>query len=44
MQMQKYVPIKQNVMELEVLGGQRIDQRDGGEGEERGLREGTERG
>ena len=26
MQMQKYVPMKQNVMELEVLGGQRNDQ------------------
>ena len=44
--MQKYVPVvKQNVMKLEVfiLGGQRIDQRerrDGGEGEERGLRKG----
>ena len=47
--MQKYVPfVKQNVMKLEVfiLGGQRIDQksRDGGEGEERGLRKGAERG
>ena len=46
--MQKYVPlVKQNVMKLEVfiLGGQRIDERrDGGEGEERGLRKGTERG
>ena len=43
-----YVPlVKQNVMKLEVfiLGGQRIDQkrrRDGGEGEERGLRKGAE--
>ena len=43
--MQKFVPlVKQNVMKLEVfevfiLGGQRIDERrDGGEGEERGLR------
>ena len=27
MQMQKYVPMKQNVMELEVLGGQRIEQK-----------------
>ena len=27
MQMQKCVPMKQNVMELEVLGGQRIDQK-----------------
>ena len=48
--MQKYVPlVKQNVMKLEVfnLGGQRIDQnrkKDGGEGEERGLRKGVERG
>ena len=46
--MQKYVPlVKQNVMKLEVfiLGGQKIDdRRDGGEGEERGLRKGTERG
>ena len=36
-----------NVMKLEVfiLGGQRIDERrDGGEGEERRLRKGTERG
>ena len=35
--MQKYVLlVKHNVLELEVfiLGGQRIDQRDGGEGEE----------
>ena len=41
--------VKQNVMKLEVfiLGGQRNDQkrkRDGGEGEERGLRKGAERG
>ena len=40
--MQKYMPLlKQNVMKLEVfmLGGQKIDERrDGGEGEERGLR------
>ena len=47
--MQKYVPlVKQNVMKLEVfiLGRHRIDQkrRDGGEGEERGLRNGVERG
>ena len=45
--MQKYVPlVEQNVMKLEVfiLGGQRIDQGDGGEGEERGLRKGAERG
>ena len=47
--MQKYVPlVKQNVMKLEVfILGQRIDQkrrRDGGEGEERGLRKGAERG
>ena len=48
--MQKYVPlVKQNVMKFEVfiLGGQRIDQkrkRDGGEGVERGLRKGAERG
>ena len=45
----KYVPLlKQNVMKLEVfiLGGQRIDQKrkNGGEGEERGLRKGAERG
>ena len=48
--MQKYVPlVKQNVMKLEVfiLGGQRLirrERRDGGEGEERGLRKGAERG
>ena len=48
--MQKYVPlVKQNVIKLEVfiLGGQIIDQRerrDGGGGEERGLRKGAERG
>ena len=47
--MQKYVTlVKQNVMKLDVfiLGGQRIDQkrRDGGEGEERELRKGAERG
>ena len=48
--MKKYVPlVKQNVMKFEVfiLGGQRIDQkriRDGGEGVERGLRGGAERG
>ena len=48
--MQKFVPlVKQNVIELEVviLGGQRTDQKRKkgwcGEGEERGLREGTER-
>ena len=47
--MQKYVPlVKQNVMKLEVfiLGGQRLirrERRDGGEGEERGLRKGAER-
>ena len=44
----KYVPlVKQNIMKLEVLGGLRIDQKkkkDGGEGEERGLRKGAERG
>ena len=46
--MQKYVPlVKQNAMKLEVfiLGGQRIDQerkKDSEEGEERGLRKGTE--
>ena len=36
--MQKYVPlVKQNIMKLQVLGGQRIDQKrkKGGEGEER---------
>ena len=47
--MQKYVPlVKQNVMKFEVfiLGGQRIrrERRDGGEGVERGLRKGAERG
>ena len=45
--MNKYVPlVKQNVMELEVfiLGGQRINQKGGGEGEERGLKKGGERG
>ena len=47
--MQKNVPlVKQNVMKFLVfiLGRQRIDQRerkDGGEGEERGLRKGAER-
>ena len=45
--MQKYVPlVKQNVVKFEVflLGGQRIERRDAGEGEERGLRKGAERG
>ena len=45
--MPKYVPlVKQNIMKLEVfiLGGQQIERRDGGEGEERGLRKGAERG
>ena len=49
--MQKYAPlVKQNVMKFEVfiLGGQRIlirrERRDGGEGVERGLRKGAERG
>ena len=47
--MQKYVPlVKQNVMKVEVfiLGGKRIrrERRDGGEGEERGLRKGAEGG
>ena len=45
--MQKYVPlVKQNVMKFEVfiLGGQRRERRDGGEGVERGLRKGAERG
>ena len=44
--MQKYVPlVKQNVMKLEVfiLGGQKLIRRDGGEGEERGLRKGADR-
>ena len=44
--MQKNVPlVKQNVMKLEVfiLGRQRRERRDGGEGEERGLRKSTER-
>ena len=38
--------VKQNVMKLEVfiLGGQRRERSDGGEGEERGLRKGAERG
>ena len=43
--------MKQNVkkmchIKVFILGGQRIDQRkrDGGEGEERGLRKGAERG
>ena len=43
----KNVPlVKQNVMKFEVfiLGGQRRERRDGGEGEERGLRKGAERG
>ena len=45
--MQKYLPmVKQNVMKFEVsiLGGQRRERRDGGEGVERGLRKGAERG
>ena len=48
--MLKCVPlVKQNVIKLEVfiLGGQRIDQKRKkgcGEGEERGLRKGVERG
>ena len=48
--MQKYVPlVKESVMKLEVfiLGRQIIDQKrkkGGGEGEERGLRKGAERG
>ena len=48
--MQKNVPlVKQNVMKLEVfiLGRQRIDQKrkkEWGEGEERGLRTGAEKG
>ena len=48
--MQKYVPlVKQNIMKFEdfILGGQRmirIERRDGGEGVERGLRKGAERG
>ena len=40
-EMQKYMPlVKQNVMKFEVfiLGGQRKEIRDGGEGLERGLR------
>ena len=45
--MQKNVPLKQNVMKLEVftLGRQRIDRnrkKGWGEGEERGLRKGAE--
>ena len=31
-------------LEVFILGGQRTDQKDGGEGEERGLRKGAERG
>ena len=46
--MQKYVPlVKQNLMKLEVFidkGLIRRERRDGGEGEERGLRKGAERG
>ena len=48
--MQKYVPmVKQNVMKFEVfiLGNKELirrERRDGGEGEERGLRKGAERG
>ena len=47
--MQKYMSLmKQNVMEVEVfiLGGKiiRRERRDGGEGEERGLRKGAEGG
>ena len=48
--MQNVPLVKQNVMKLEIfiLGGQRVDQErkkgDGGEGEERGLRKGAERG
>ena len=43
----KNVPlVKQNVMKLEVfiLGRHKGERRDGGEGEERGLRKGAERG
>ena len=48
--MQKYVPlVKQNVMKLEVFILEdkeliRREKRDGGEGEEKGLRKGAERG
>ena len=45
--MQKYVPlVKQNIMKLEVFIKELIrrERRDGGEGEERGLRKGAERG
>ena len=44
--MQENMPlVKQNVMKLEVfiLGKQRRERKDGGEGEERGLRKGAER-
>ena len=42
--MQKYMPlVKQNV-EVFILGGKRFERRDGGEGVERGLRKGAERG
>ena len=44
---QKNVPlVKQNVMKLEVLDKELIrrERMDGGEGEERGLRKGVERG
>ena len=44
--MQKYVPWNVIKLEVFILGGQRIDlirreRRDGGEGEERGLRKGA---
>ena len=40
--MQKIVPlVKQNVIDKELI---RRERRDGGEGEERGLRKGVERG
>ena len=47
--MQKYVPlVKQNVMKLQVFIDKELirrrERRDGGEGEERGLRKGAERG
>ena len=46
--MQKYVPlVKQNVMKLEVIILKELirrERRDDGEGEEKGLRKGAERG
>ena len=42
-EMQKYMPlVKQNVVEVFILGGQRKEIRDGGEGVERGSQKVTE--